>query len=166
MSSLSRRSEIEPFHAMDILAEGTRRRAAGRPVISLAVGQPAAPAPQKALEPPARRWKPGASAIPMRWARCRCAKAISRDYADRHGVAVDPARIAITTGSSAGFNLAFLALFDPGDAVAIARPGYPAYRNILTALGLRVVEVDAGAEHAFTLTPEGWRRRSRPRACG
>ncbi|WP_377288421.1 pyridoxal phosphate-dependent aminotransferase [Rhizobium sp. SG2393] len=155
MSLLSRRSEIEPFHAMDILAEGIRRRAEGRPVISLAVGQPAAPAPQKALEAARKALETGRLGYTDALGTRSLREAIARDYAERHGVSVDPARIAITTGSSAGFNLAFLALFDPGDAVAIARPGYPAYRNILMALGLRVIEVDAGEEHAFTLTPEG-----------
>jgi len=80
--------------------------------------------------------------------------AISDFYEARHGVSVDPGRIAITTGSSAGFNLAFLALFDAGDRVAIARPGYPAYRNILAALGIETVEIEVNAENGFTLTPE------------
>ena len=84
----------------------------------------------------------------------RLKSALAWHYRDRHGLTVDPARIAVTTGSSAAFNLAFLSLFDAGDAVAIARPGYPAYRNILGALGLDVVEVPVTAETHFTLTPE------------
>ena len=78
-----------------------------------------------------------------------------------------PARIAVTTGSSAAFNLAFLAMFDPGDRVAIAAPGYPAYRNIMAALGLEVVEIEL--EGAAYLHAEHLRgracRRSRCRAC-
>src|SRR5690606_4417849 len=67
-------------------------------------------------------------------------------YAERYGVAVDVERVAITTGSSAAFTLAFLAAFNPGDRVAVASPGYPAYRNILHALGLEVVEIPLTAE--------------------
>lgn len=73
-------------------------------------------------------------------------EAISRHYSDHYGVDVQPARIVVTTGSSAAFNLAFLALFDAGDRVAIASPGYPAYRNIMGALGLDVVEIELEGE--------------------
>ena len=69
-------------------------------------------------------------------------------------MSVDPSRIAITTGSSAGFNLAFLTMFEAGDRVAITRPGYPAYRNILMALGLSPVEIPVGEESGFTLSPQ------------
>ncbi|GGA81559.1 1-aminocyclopropane-1-carboxylate deaminase [Brucella endophytica] len=68
-------------------------------------------------------------------------EAIAAHYRDHYGVNVEPERIAVTTGSSAAFNLAFLSFFDAGDRVAITRPGYPAYRNILRALGLEVVEI-------------------------
>ncbi|TJV10068.1 MAG: aminotransferase class I/II-fold pyridoxal phosphate-dependent enzyme, partial [Mesorhizobium sp.] len=68
--------------------------------------------------------------------------AIAQHYADHYGLAVSPGRIAVTTGSSAAFNLAFLAMFDPGDRVAIAAPGYPAYRNIMAALGIEIVEIE------------------------
>src|SRR5690606_30202897 len=71
-------------------------------------------------------------------------------YADHYGVDVPASRIAVTTGSSAGFNLAFLAMFDPGDRVAITAPGYPAYRNILAALGLEVVEIRLDGEAWLT----------------
>ena len=74
----------------------------------------------------------------------RCANRIALHYLEHYGVAVDPERVAVTTGSSSGFNLAFLAMFDAGDRVAITRPGYPAYRNIMTALGIEVVEIPVG----------------------
>lgn len=139
---------------MDILAEATRRRNAGKPVISMAVGQPGHPAPQAALAAAREALGHGrigyTDALGLAELRARLAD----HYRRRHGIAVDPARVVVTTGSSAGFNLAFLALFDAGDAVAIARPGYPAYRAILSALGLRVVEVPVNAETGFTLTPE------------
>ncbi|WLS08820.1 aminotransferase class I/II-fold pyridoxal phosphate-dependent enzyme [Shinella sumterensis] len=151
---LSARGAVEPFHAMDVLAEATRRRAAGRPVISMAVGQPVHPAPQAAREAASRALDVGRIGYTDALGLLSLRSAISDFYRHRHGVTVDPARIAITTGSSAGFNLAFLALFDAGDRVAIARPGYPAYRNILAALGIETVEIEVNAENGFTLTPE------------
>ena len=84
----------------------------------------------------------------MRSALRRCARRFPAHYAEHYGVDVPPSRVAVTTGSSAAFNLAFLAMFDPGDRVAIAAPGYPAYRNIMAALGLEVVEIElAGAAY-------------------
>jgi len=151
--SISQRSEVEPFHAMDVLAEATRRRANGHPVISMAVGQPSHPAPRAAREAAQAALVEGKIGYTDALGTTRLKQALADHYLGRHGLEIDPARIAITTGSSAGFNLAFLSLFDAGDAVAIARPGYPAYRNILSALGLRVIEVPVTAETHFTLTP-------------
>jgi aspartate/methionine/tyrosine aminotransferase len=139
---------------MDVLAEATRRRDAGHPVISMAVGQPAHPAPKAALEAARRALEHGRLGYTDALGTLSLKRAIAAHYQNRHGISLDPQRIAITTGSSAGFNLAFLALFDPGDCVAIARPGYPAYRNIMAALGLRVIEIEATAATGFTLTPE------------
>lgn len=150
----SKRSAVEPFHAMDVLAEATKARQAGRPVISLAVGQPSAPAPKAARKAAEAALAHGRIGYTDALGLPELRKAIAADYRKRHGVEVDPARIAITTGSSAGFNLAFLGLFDAGDQVAIARPGYPAYRAILGALGLKVVEIPVNAETGFTLAPE------------
>jgi aspartate/methionine/tyrosine aminotransferase len=151
---LSRRGAVEPFHAMDVLAEATKRRAAGRPVISMAVGQPVHPAPEAARAAARQALEIGRIGYTDALGLLSLRRAISYFYRERHGVSVDPGRIAITTGSSAGFNLAFLALFDAGDRVAIARPGYPAYRNILAALGIETVEIEVSAENGFTLTPE------------
>src|SRR6478752_5906424 len=139
---------------MDVLAEATRRRASGLPVISMAVGQPSHPAPRAALDAAKAALEDGRIGYTDALGILRLKDALATHYRDRHGLDIDPARIAITTGSSAGFNLAFLSLFDAGDAVAIARPGYPAYRNILGALGLQVVEVPVTAETHFTLTPQ------------
>ncbi|MGY5779292.1 pyridoxal phosphate-dependent aminotransferase [Rhizobium sp. LEGMi135b] len=154
MFSLSKRSDVEPFHAMDVLAEATRRRQAGHAVISMAVGQPSHPAPQAALEAARAALGHGRIGYTDALGTLALRQALSAHYQARHGLSIDPKRIAITTGSSAGFNLAFLTLFDAGDSVAIARPGYPAYRNILAALGLDVVEVPVTEETQFTLTPE------------
>ena len=132
---------MEPFHAMDVLAAANRMKARGVPVISMAVGQPGDPAPQAVREAAARALADGRIGYTDALGRLALREAIAAHYDQHYGVAVSPDRIAVTTGSSAAFNLAFLAMFDPGDRVAITAPGYPAYRNILKALGLAVVEI-------------------------
>ena len=144
--SLSRRGDVEPFHAMDILAEANRLKAQGVPVVSMAVGQPSDPAPSRVLEAAANALKNGRIGYTDALGLAFLRKAIADHYADHYGLEIAPSRIAVTTGSSAAFNLAFLAMFDPGDRVAIAAPGYPAYRNIMTALGIEVVEIELGGE--------------------
>jgi aspartate/methionine/tyrosine aminotransferase len=158
---LSNRSSVEPFHAMDILAQANRLKAEGRPVISLAVGQPGAGAPERAIRAAEVALRTGQIGYTDALGREDLRKGLADYYRTRHGAEVDIERIMITTGSSAGFNLAFLALFDAGDAVAIARPGYPAYRNILKALGLVVIEVPVGPETDYTLTPDSLEREAR-----
>ena len=141
--SLSRRGDVEPFHAMDMLAEANRLKASGVPVISMAVGQPSDPAPARGSRGGRRgACRTAASATPTRSAWPPCARRSPSITRDHYGLEVAPGRIAVTTGSSAAFNLAFLAMFDPGDRVAIAAPGYPAYRNIMAALGIEVVEIE------------------------
>jgi aspartate/methionine/tyrosine aminotransferase len=142
MTALSRRGEVEPFHAMDVLAEANRLKAEGVPVISMAVGQPSDPAPLAVREAAARALEHGRIGYTDALGTAALRVAIAAHYRELYGVEVAPERVAVTTGSSAAFNLAFLAMFDPGDAVAIASPGYPAYRNIMAALGLDVVEVE------------------------
>ena len=161
MVTISKRSAVEPFHAMDVLAEATRRRQAGQPVISMAVGQPGHPAPQAALAAARAALEHGRIGYTDALGTAELRQALADYYRRRHGVVVDAERVIVTTGSSAAFNLAFLGLFDAGDAVAIARPGYPAYRNILKALGLTVVEVPVNAGTHFTLTPESLEKAQR-----
>ncbi len=148
--AISRRSEVEPFHAMDVLAEANRLRAQGHPVVSLAVGQPSDPAPAVVRQAAADAIAAGKIGYTDSLGLPALRAAIAAHYADHYGIEVPAARIAVTTGSSAGFNLAFLAMFDPGDRVAITAPGYPAYRNVLTALGLEVVEIRLDGEGALT----------------
>lgn len=148
--TVSRRSDVEPFHAMDVLAEANRLRAAGKDVISMAVGQPfgAVPGPvREAAEQALKRGRIGyTDALGMAALR----EAIAKHYRDHYAIEIPASRIIATTGSSAGFNLAFLALFDTGDRVAITSPGYPAYRNILKALGIEVVEIELDGEPYLT----------------
>ena len=141
LRSPSLRSAVEPFHAMDVLARANALRAEGRSIVSLAVGQPSAPPPSGVREAAARAIRDGTIGYTDALGRCDLREAIAAHYADHYGAEVSPERVAVTTGSSAGFALAFLSMFDAGDRIAIERPGYPAYRNIMKALGLVPIEV-------------------------
>lgn len=151
----SRRSAVPAFEVMTILDTIARMRAEGREVISLCVGEPAQGAPA-----PVRRALADALAagLPMGYSETfglrGLRELIAQHCADWYGLEVDPARIALTTGSSGGFLLAFLAAFDAGDRVAMARPGYPAYRTIAASLGCEVVELDCGPQVRFQPTVE------------
>src|SRR5579862_1197008 len=150
----SRRGLVPPFIAMDVLRAANAREAAGHSVIHLEVGQPGTPAPQAVLE--AARAALAQDRIgytdalgipPLR-------ESIARYYRAQYGIAVDPAEIVVTTGSSAAFQLAFIAAFEPGQRVALAAPGYPAYRNILSALGLEPVLIEVGENAHYQPNPE------------
>ncbi|RLQ89428.1 aminotransferase class I/II-fold pyridoxal phosphate-dependent enzyme [Notoacmeibacter ruber] len=142
MLELSHRASlVEPFHAMDVFAAANRARQAGVDVISLAVGQPADPAPQGVRDAAMKKSAEGLVSYTNALGLDVLRQAIAEHYKDHYGVDVSASRIAVTSGSSAGFNLAFLSMFDHGDRVAITRPGYPAYRNILSVLGLEVEEI-------------------------
>ena len=141
----SARSRIPAFEVMRITDEIAKRRAAGRDVVSLCAGEPSARPVPGTITPAGYTGPLGTT--PLR-------EAISGHYRGWYGVEVDPATIAITTGSSGAFQLVFLAAFDPGDRVALASPGYPAYRNILAALGVDVVEIPTGPETRYQPTPE------------
>lgn len=135
---------------MDVLAEANRLKADGHDVISMAVGQPSDPAPQIVREAAREALADGRIGYTDALGLAGLREAIAAHYADHYGVEVPVSRIVVTTGSSAAFNLAFLALFDAGDRVAITAPGYPAYRNIMAALGLEVVEIPLGQEGYLT----------------
>jgi len=146
---VSRRGRVPPFIVMDVLRAANERQAAGAEVIHLEVGQPGTGAPAGVLAA-ARAALDGhrlgyteALGIPSLRA------CIARFYAERYGTSIEPGRIAVTTGSSAGFVAAFLAAFDEGDRVALAAPSYPAYRNILASLGLTPVILDATVATRF-----------------
>lgn len=154
LATASRRSEIAPFIVMDVMERAARIEAQGGHVIHMEVGQPAAPAPQVAREAARRALDHGrigyTTALGIASLRAR----IARHYGETYNVDLDPARVVVTTGSSAGFLLAFLAMFEPGDRVAIANPGYPPYRHILTALGCEPVLIETDAASRWVITPE------------
>lgn len=159
---VSRRSEVEPFHAMDVLAQANLLRDQGHPVVSLAVGQPSDPAPAVVRQAARAALDAGRIGYTDSLGLPGLRRAVAGHYADHYGIDVPETRIAVTTGSSAGFNLAFLAMFDPGDTVAITAPGYPAYRNIMKALGLEVVEIRLDDHAALTPAMLEAAHRARP----
>jgi aspartate/methionine/tyrosine aminotransferase len=150
----SARSDVPPFIVMDVMAAAARLEAAGRHIIHMEVGQPAASAPAPALAAAQAALRAGPLGYTMALGNLSLRRRIARHYAERHGADIDPGRIVITTGSSAGFMLAFLTLFERGDRVAIASPGYPPYRNVLAALGCEAVPIEVAAATRFALTPE------------
>jgi len=153
----ARRADIAPFIVMDVMRAAARRDEtladpAGR-TVHMEVGQPGTPAPAtvraaaKAALDADKLGYTDAMGVP------ELRKRIARHYRDVYGVDLDPARVCVTTGSSGGFLLAFLAAFDAGERVALADPGYPAYRNILKAIDCVPVGLPATAAHRFQPTP-------------
>jgi len=148
----SKRSDVPPFIVMDVMAAAAALEAKGARVLHLEVGQPAAPAPSSALRAAQEALANGrigyTETLGIPGLRAR----IARHYADTYGLALDPTRVVVTTGSSGGFILAFLSLFETGERVALANPGYPPYRHILTALGCEPVLIETSAETRWALS--------------
>jgi aspartate/methionine/tyrosine aminotransferase len=138
---------------MDVVAAAARLESQGRHIIHMEVGQPAAGAPATAIA--AAR---AALASPLRYTEtlgiASLRRRIARAYAEWHGLDIDPDRIVVTTGSSAGFILSFLAAFEAGDRVAVALPGYPPYRHILAALGCEAVGIETNAATRWSINSE------------
>lgn len=147
------RADVPPFHVMDLLAAADRRRRSHGDVVDLVAGQPSTGAPAPVVAEAVRLLESGDAlgytpAIGVPELRER----IAGHHRTRYGLDVGPDDVVVTTGSSGGFLLAFLAAFEPGDRVAMARPGYPCYRNVLAALGCEVVELDCGPGTRFQPT--------------
>jgi aspartate/methionine/tyrosine aminotransferase len=151
--SASARSNVSPFIVMDVVAAAERLEAAGRRIIHMEIGQPAASAPASAIAAAQAALANGRIGYTAALGNASLRQRIARHYAERYGVEIDPERIVLTTGSSAAFILAFLAMFEPGDRVAIASPGYPPYRNVLKALGCEAVPIEVTAATRFALAP-------------
>ena len=140
--------------AMDVMAAAARIESTGGRVIHMEVGQPAAPAPAPAVAAARAALADGRLGYTETLGILPLRRRIARHYREHHGVDVAPERIVVTTGSSAGFMLAFLAMFEPGDRVAVAVPGYPPYRHILTALGCIPVAIDTSTATRWAITGE------------
>ncbi|PXA81752.1 aspartate aminotransferase [Auritidibacter sp. NML120779] len=146
----SYRSGVAPFRMMNIMRRVAELTAEGKPVISLSAGEPSGGAPTGVAEAARNihdsgvplNYTPTLGIHPLR-------EAIAEHYRRWYDLDIPLEQVAVTTGSSGGFVVGFLAAFDVGDRVALPRPGYAAYRNVLQALGCEVVEIPAGAEQGF-----------------
>ncbi len=152
MSRVAERGGVPPFHVMRVIDAVVARRDAGLSVIDLSAGQPSTQAPAAVRAAAAATVATDRIGYTSALGLPALRVAIARHYDRMYGLDVDPASVAVTTGSSGGFLYSFLAAFDAGDTVAMARPGYPAYRNMLSALGCRVVELPCGPEARFQPT--------------
>ncbi|MEW5812613.1 MAG: pyridoxal phosphate-dependent aminotransferase [Actinomycetota bacterium] len=150
--SVSLRSGIPPFYVMDVWLAAAQRQRTHGDLVNLSAGQPSAGAPSAVRDAAVAALQHNQLGYTVALGIPELRTAIAATYDHRHGLAVDPDDVVVTTGSSGGFLLAFLACFDAGDRVAIASPGYPCYRNILTALGCEVVELPCGPDTRFQPT--------------
>ncbi|HVV21797.1 MAG TPA: aminotransferase class I/II-fold pyridoxal phosphate-dependent enzyme [Pseudonocardiaceae bacterium] len=148
------RSAVAPFHVMDVLQAARQRQRTHGDLVFLGAGQPSSPAPAPVLAAAAAALRDGALGYTEQLGVPELREAIAGHYGRTHDLAVTAEDVVVTTGSSGAFLLAFLAAFDTGDRVAIGRPGYPAYRTILTALGCEVVDLPCGPDTRFQPTPE------------
>ncbi len=152
-----RGAEAPPFLVMDVISAANARAASlppGAPgIIRMEVGQPSTGAPRGAAEAAIRALNTGA---PLGYTEAfglvSLRERIARHYLDHYGLVVPARRIAVTMGASGAFPLAFLAAFDPGDAIAMAAPFYPPYANILQALGMRPQLLECDASTRFQPT--------------
>ncbi len=148
----ARRAAIAPFIAMDVKREATLLEQGGAGIVHMEVGEPSAAPPRRVREAAiaALAGQPVGYTDALGLTSLR--ERIARHYREAYGQDVDPQRVAVTTGSSGGFIMAFLALFDAGARVAIQNPGYPAYRNIFGALGLEAVDLPVDSSNGFAVT--------------
>ncbi len=149
---ISQRSSIAPFYVMDVWKAAAERQRTHGDVIALAAGQPSTPAPRPVLEAARSTLDQHVLGYTESTGIRPLKDTIADYYQRRYGVSVDPDDVVITTGSSGAFTILFLAAFDVGDTVVMARPGYPAYRNVLQALGCHVHELDCGPGTRFQPT--------------
>jgi len=148
----SARSGVPPFMVMDVMAAAARLDAQGRAIVHMEVGQPAAGAPASAIAAVRAALGNGPNGYTATLGIAPLRQRIAQAYAQWCGVEVDSERVVVTTGSSAAFMLAFLALFEAGDRVAVAAPGYPPYRHILSALGCEPVLIETNTATRWALT--------------
>ena len=146
------RGQIPSFLVMDVLREANRLAGGGADILHLEVGQPSTGAPEGVVAEATRLLRASPLGYTDALGLPRLRERIADHYRAMYGVSVDPAQVAVTVGASGAFLLGFLAAFDAGDRVALAAPGYPAYRHILTALDIEVVELEATEEDRFQPT--------------
>lgn len=150
--SLSSRSAVAPFQVMELVRAAIGRQASHGDAILLCVGQPSTPAPRAVLDAVHLAIDTELLGYTQSDGIPALRAAIAGHYATSYGLAVDPGEVLVSNGSSGGFSTLLLAAFEPGARIAMTRPGYPAYRNILTALGCEVVELGCGPAQDYRLS--------------
>ena len=148
----SNRGDVDPFMVMDVMAAARLEEASGRSIIHMEVGQPGTAAPKMAQARLVSELEVDALGYTVALGRIDLRERIAKLYSNWYGIIVPPHRIVVTAGSSAAFTLAFTALFDQGERIAIGEPGYPSYRNILKALSLETVSIQTQAENRYQPT--------------
>lgn len=158
---LSTRGRIDPFIVMDVMRAANEREARGANIIHMEVGQPGTPAPARVIEAARKALASSklgyTEALGLPELRAR----IAQHYNTRYGLSVAPERVVVTSGSSAAFLLAFLAILDVGARVAVPSPGYPCYRHILSALGAQAVTLETGASSRWMPVPDALAKLNR-----
>ena len=149
----SRRAEVDPFIVMDVMEAARQAEAAGRHIIHMEVGQPGTAAPRGAQEALSLAMRSDALGYTVALGLPGLRARIARLYDEWYGVDLDPNRVIVTPGSSGAFLLAFTALFEAGDRVAIGAPGYPSYRQILKALSLEPVDLPTSEANRLQPVP-------------
>ena len=149
-----RAGQVAPFLVMDMLRQATRLRAAGSNILHMEAGQPSGSAPAKVIEAAHKALSADTIGYTESLGMPALRERIAEHYEQAYCVNVDPVRVVTTTGSSGSFVLAFLAAFDEGDRVALATPGYPAYRNIFHALGVEIEDIETSAADRWAPTVE------------
>ena len=149
---LSRRSQVDPFIVMDVMEAARAVEAEGRRIIHMEVGQPSTLAPLQARQVVGKSLVSDPMGYTVALGLPDLRQGIARLYMEWYGLDLDPNRVVVTSGSSAGFLLAFTALFDPSARVGLATPGYPSYRQILKALSLQPVDIPTYADTGYQLS--------------
>ncbi len=150
----SRRGAVDPFIVMDVMEAARQAEADGRDIVHMEVGQPGTPAPAAARDALSAAMASDALGYTVALGLPALRARIARLYGEWYNVDLDPARVVVTPGSSGGFILSFAALFDAGDKIALGRPGYPSYRQIMRAMDLVPTEIAARPENRLQLVPD------------
>ncbi|MDD4881143.1 MAG: pyridoxal phosphate-dependent aminotransferase [Gallionellaceae bacterium] len=149
-----RLDDIEPFRVMAILARARAMQAAGRDIVHLEVGEPDFASPEPVVEAGIRALRDGHTRYTPALGLPVLREAIAGYYAERHGVEVSPGRVAVTPGASGALLLVMAALFDPGDEVLLADPGYPCNRHFARLVEAKAGLVPVGPATGFQLTAD------------
>ncbi|NOR63591.1 MAG: aminotransferase class I/II-fold pyridoxal phosphate-dependent enzyme [Rhodobacteraceae bacterium] len=150
---ISSRGDVAPFIVMDVMEAARLEEAKGRHIIHMEVGQPATGAPKGAVEALKSAMDAGPLGYTVALGLPALRARIAEMYLARYGVHIAPERVVVTAGSSAGFLLSFISLFDIGAKVGIGDPAYPSYRNILKSQELEAVTLKTSVASNFQPLP-------------